>query len=183
MKILLASLMCLVLGASPCFALKGGPPYPPGPRSVTGTFAGVLLPQVGQTSNSLGLFSLPLPTTGLGTGVLVIFNAGQLYTGSMQGVGDPQTAAVTGLIRATFPYLTTVQTGVDTNGNPIFTTVTVVAVAAGIMSARIVTRRSTFNNSTSDRITGTSDVQFSLVVNQPFDEVLYDIIGFKQSGS
>ena len=183
MKILLAALMCLVLTTAECFALKGGPPYPPGPTSATGTYAGVLIPQLGQSANSLAIFSLTLPNTGIGAGTLVIFNVGQIYSGTLQGIGDPRGGTVNGLINATFPYLTTVQSGVDDMGRPVFTTVTVVATAAGRMEGMIRTGRSTFGTTASTRITGTADVQFSLTVNNPFDEIIYDIVGFKQAGT
>jgi hypothetical protein len=37
--------------------------------------------------------------------------------------------------------------------------------------------------SSSVRLTGTADVQFELTVNNPFDEIVFNLIGFKQSSS
>ena len=62
MKAILGSLLCLVLCASECFALKGGPPYPGGSTSIVGTYAGVLQPAFDPTdpfsANSVGVFTL-----------------------------------------------------------------------------------------------------------------------------
>lgn len=88
-----------------------------------------------------------------------------------------------GLIQATFPYVTRVPDGVDDMGNPVFTTLNVVATAAGQMEGTIRTGRSPFGVTATTRITGTADVQFSLTVNNPFDEIIYDVIGVKQSGT
>jgi len=43
MKALLGSLLCFVLFASECFAIKGGPPYPAN-TNIVGTYAGVMQP-------------------------------------------------------------------------------------------------------------------------------------------
>jgi hypothetical protein len=170
--------MCLVLTSAQCLAHKGGPIFGGSKTSVTGTYAGVLLPSA--NSNSLAIFSLQLPQSGIGTGSLVIFDVGQIYTGTLQATGDPDTGRITGLIRATFPYIISVPDGTDSDGNPTFTTTTVVAVAAGTMKGR-VKADSNFSGVTSARLKGTADVEFSLTVNNPFDEIIYDIIGFKQS--
>ena len=71
MKAILGVLLCYVLFSSQCFAIKGGPPYPGGTNiATTGTFAGVLQPTFDPSdpfqANSIGSFSLTLPTTGLG---------------------------------------------------------------------------------------------------------------------
>ncbi|MEO5754213.1 MAG: hypothetical protein ABIR38_05865 [Chthoniobacterales bacterium] len=174
MKALLASLICYVLFASQCFAIKGGPPYPGGSVPVTGTYAGVLLPNydVSGFNNSIGLFTVVFPSTGLATGALVIFQTGQTYTGTFQGLADPKGGVVYGLLYATFPYLTTIRTGTDDMGNPIYTTETVVAVASGQLNAKITSAA---------RVTGSATVQFSLTVNNVDSEVIYDVFGFKQA--
>jgi hypothetical protein len=180
MRILLASLMCLVLTSAECFALKGGPVFEGSKATTTGTYAGVFMPTQG--SNSLALFTLQIAQIGIGSGTLVIFDAGQIYSGTLQATGDPNKGKVTGLVRATFPYIITVPSGTDSNGNPTFTTTTVVAVAAGTMQAKVKVNNQ-FSGVTSTRLTGTADVEFSLTVNHPFDEIIYDIIGFKQSST
>src|SRR5947209_5149698 len=62
---------------------------------------------------------------------------------------------------------------------PMFTAVTFAAVAAGKVDAKVKNKK----GSTSVRLTGTADVQFELTVNNPFDEVIFNVVGFKQSNS
>ena len=174
MKALLGSLLCYVLFASQCFALKGGPPYPGNAASLAGTYAAVMVPDPVQSpgTNSIGLFSAVFPQAGLGSGTLIIFQTGQTYTGTLQGLIDPKGAALSALLYATFPYVITIQTSTDTNGNPVFTTETVVAVASGQLFGKVTT---------TSRIVGAADVQFSLTVNNIDSEVIYDVFGFKQA--
>ena len=175
MKAILGVLLCYVLFASECFAHKGGPFDGGGVTiSTTGTFAGVLLPDpnISPFANSIGLFTAVFPKTGLGTGSLVIFQTGQTYTGTIQGLIDPKGAVVAALLYATFPYSRTIQTSTDDNGNPVFTTETVVAVASGQLGGKITNTA---------RVTGFADVQFSLTVNNVDSEVVYDVFGFKQA--
>ena len=183
MKAIFGVLLCYVFFTSQCFAIKGGPVYP-GATNVltTGTYAAVMLPSATESpfENSIGLFSINLPKTGLGTGTLVIFQTGQTYTGTIQGLTDPDSAQLHGLLNATFPYDITIQTSTDDNGNPVFTTQTVVAVASGQLNAQLKANAQQFSTS-SVRITGTADVQFSLTVNNVDSEVKYDVFGFQQS--
>ncbi len=174
MKAILGSLLCYVLFASQCFALKGGPPYPGSQIAATGTFSGVLLPnqEISPFTNSIGLFTVVFPKTGLGTGSLVIFQTGQTYVGTVQGLVDPKGSVVSALLYATFPYSRTIQTGTDDKGQPIFTIQTVIAVASGQLNGKVTSTA---------RITGLADVQFSLTVNNVDSEVVYDVFGFKQA--
>src|ERR1700712_6118157 len=107
MKILLASVMCLVLCTTECFALKGGPVYPAG-TNIVGTYAGVLQgvfdPTNPASSNSIGLFSLSVPSTGFATGAFVMFSRGRVFTGTAQAFADPIKASLKGILTATFNY-------------------------------------------------------------------------------
>lgn len=180
MKAIFGVLLCYVFLSSQCLAIKGGPPYPGGGNvTTTGTFAGVLLPSDASRANSIALFSITLPTTGLGTGPLVIFQTGETYTGTVQGITDPNSANFFALLNATFPFLITTQTGTDTKGNPIFTTTTVIASASGRLNGQFASATQ-FNSTTSTRITGTADVQFAQFVNQVDSEIVYDVFGFRQ---
>lgn len=181
MKALLGCLLCLVLGCAQTFAVSGGPEFGGGQVRTTGIYAGVLTPgPLSPGANSLGLFSMTIPRTGLGTGPVVLFTAGQTYTGTIQGTADPDSAALIGVLRATFPFLTTVPAGLDDEGRQRFETVTVVAVAAGQVNGRIRANRNLFSTA-SARLVGTSNVQFSLSVNNPFTQIGYILSGFKQS--
>lgn len=116
MKAVLGSLLCYVLMASQCFALKGGPPYPGGSASIVGTYAGVLQPAFDPTdpfsSNSLGFFTLGIPSTGTSTGSFLIFTRGRVFGGTIQGVSDPHQAKISALLSATFDYTLTEPDGI-----------------------------------------------------------------------
>lgn len=181
MKSILAVLLCYVFFSSQCYAISGGPVYGGGTNvTTTGTFAGVLLPNENSfRSNSIALFSIALPSSGLGTGLLVIFQTGETYTGTIQGIADPDSAKFFALLSATFPFLFTTQTGTDKDGNPTFTTTTVVASASGRLNGQFIANSTQFSTS-STRITGTADVQFAQFVNQVDSEIVYDVFGFRQ---
>jgi hypothetical protein len=187
MKTLLGCLMCLVFTISQSFAISGGPFSGGGGQvSTTGTYAGVLTPTThvacdtcdpGITSlNQLGLFTVSVPKTGLGTGTTLFFNEGDIYSGTIQATADTDSAKLTGILSANFPYIIIV-TSTDSTGHTTQTPVTVSAEASGKVNAKVKNRR----GSNSVRLTGTADVQFELTVNHPFDEIIYKLIGFKQS--
>lgn len=95
-------------------ALSGGPRFASGTTAGgnIGTFAGVLLPDSGasssgltsSTSNSLGLFSIDSPQTGLATGSFAYFDSGATYIGTITGVIDPDTLRLRGIVRGTFAF-------------------------------------------------------------------------------
>jgi hypothetical protein len=90
MKALFASLLCLVFTISQSFAIGGGPNYGGAGITTTGIYAGIMMPgELSPGANSLGLFSLTIPRTGLGTGDVIIFEAGETYTGTFTGTADP----------------------------------------------------------------------------------------------
>lgn len=193
MKAILGVLLCYVFFSAQCFAIDGGPVYPTPTLSpsatpnaisnvvITGTFAGVLLPNAKKSpgSNSIAIFSVPLPTSGLGSGPLVIFQTGETYTGTLQGIADPDSAKFYGLIDATFPLIITTPAGIDSNGQPVFTTTTVVATASGRLNGQLIANPLQ-GSTASTRITGTADVQFSQSVNRIDSEIIYDVFGFRQ---
>ncbi len=167
MKSVLGLLLCLVLGTARTFAISGGPVFGTGSVSTTGTYAGVLAPgPLSPGANSIGLFSLTIPKTGLGTGTVVIFANGLTYTGTFQGTADPDSARLIGEIDAT----STVEIG-DAGA---------VEVAAGQMLGRIKANKNLFSTATA-RLVGSSNVQFSFTANNPFTQIDYKIRGFKQS--
>src|SRR5882724_2274702 len=113
MKIVLGCLMCVVLTASECFAIDGGPVFGGGGQvTVTGIYAGVFVPikivvdpgppPVTLTDNSLVLFTLIIPKVGLGTGTTAVFRNGFFYSGTIQGSADPDSARLTGVVNASF---------------------------------------------------------------------------------
>ena len=140
MKAILGSLLCLVLFAAECFAIKGGPPYP-GSTNVIGTYAGVLQPAFDPTdpfsANSLGIFTLGIPSTGSSTGVFVMFTRGRVFGGTIQGVTDPNKATVNALLNATFTYTLSFLDGTGT-----LQTIQVTATVNGPLTAKVTIPRS-----------------------------------------
>src|SRR4051812_7153945 len=113
MKILLAALMCMLLNTVQCFAIDGGPWGGGGGVAVTGNYAGVLVPipvapDPGNPDvtlppdDSLALFTMSIHQVGLADGAASVFRNGVFYPGTITGLGDPDTAKITGLINASF---------------------------------------------------------------------------------
>jgi len=112
MKTLLAILLCFLVTEAPVLAIHGGYSLG-GSQSVTGTYAGVMIPTsdtslvTGTTvsdfgQNALGLFTLGIPTTGLGSGTVYLFSGGQQFTGTIQALPDPSNdGGIVGVIAAT----------------------------------------------------------------------------------
>ena len=189
MKILLACLMCVVLSATECFAISGGPWGGGGGQVVvTGTYAGVLVPiptvlapgppPVTLTDNSLVLFTMKVPNTGLASGTSAVFRNGFFYTGTIQGSADPDSARLTGIVASEFSQDR--QTGTITvtehyEGNGQFTNAKIVADTKGVALARI---------------RGKASITYALGANgtdvlrgDSGGPILYKIRGFKQSQS
>ena len=141
----------------------------------TGIYAGVLYPV--SVVNSIGLFSVTVPRTGLGTGAIYLFANSSAYTGTMQAVADPDSADFTGFLDAGFNFVQTIQTSTDQNGNPVFTTQVLRAVASGRIDGEV--KASPAFSQTAARLTGESLIQF----NPSFGSsgLLYQLVGFKQS--
>jgi len=171
MKALLGCLLCLVLATAQSFAISGGPNYGGAKVRTTGIYAGVLTPgPLSPGVNSIGLFSVTIPKTGIGSGVVVIFTAGETYRGTFEGVADPDSGKLSGEVAASFPYITSI------DGK----TTTVAAVAAGGVNAQISANKNRLSSAAA-RIVGTAEVQFSLTVNNPFTQIGYVVSGFKQA--
>jgi hypothetical protein len=173
-KSLLGSLLCLVLATSHTYAVKGGPGYGGGNVRTTGTYAGVLYP-IG-ANNSIGLFSVQIPRTGLGTGTAFLFANSNAYNGTMQGTADPDSAQFTGFIDVGFLFSRRTRTG-GTDAQPIFTIETLRAVGAGRVDGQI--RNSGPRSRTVGRLVGTSLIEFNPVIEEP--QLNYELIGFKQA--
>jgi hypothetical protein len=191
MKILLASLMCLVLGASECFAISGGPVFDSG-VNVVGTYAGVIKARranappsdkfqdfpPGCSLNSVGVFSIGLPTGGIGNGDFVMFSQGQVFTGTIRGTADPNTGKLTGVLNATFDFTVTIPGG---------DTIDVTAEANGHLKT-IISNVSLQGVTTGIRLAGTARLNINLGTVDlgtlqpiPNCEMTLRVKGFKQS--
>jgi hypothetical protein len=216
MKILLACLMCLVLGATECFAISGGPVFPGG-TNVVGTYAGVMktsrfcvvcendqetqikckdlqsylqehpgaIPgscslQPDCSANSLGVFSVGVPSSGIATGTFVMFSQGRVFTGTIRGTADPGRATLTGVLDATFDFTLTRTFVNPITGEVTTTTTQVTASANGNLRTRI---------SSALRLAGTATLNISQGqvdgANEPVVtcEMTLRVSGFKQSNT
>ena len=186
MRILLACLLCLVLPTAECFAIKGGPPSPAG-ANIVGTYAGVMQgvfdPTNPAASNSLGIFSLGVPSTGTASGAFVMFSRGRVFTGTAQAFGDTQKASLRGVLSATYNYtlstIVTSDTGVRT-----LATVPVTATANGPINANIASSKgSSFRSTTTTILRGDATLSISQGGIQPNgDPTITSILSLVVSG-
>jgi len=112
MKTLLAILLSFLVSEAPVLAIHGGYSLG-GSAGVQGTYAGVLIPTqdtsllTGTTvadfgANSLGLFTLGIPSSGLGAGQVYLLSSGQQLAGTITALADPATdSGIVGIIQAT----------------------------------------------------------------------------------
>jgi hypothetical protein len=192
MRILFALLMCLVFSAAQCFAIKGGPPYPAS-ANLTGTYAGVLQgvfdPTTPSSSNSIGVFSVGVPTTGNATGPFVMFSRGRVFSGTIQGTADPTKASIQGVLNATFNYNLS-HTVTDPFGFTTVVTIPVTATANGPLEAAVGSFKSAKTLSASTTILqGTATLNIAEgQVSANGDPIIVSILsltvsGFKQSNT
>ncbi len=196
MRALLASLLCFVFLQAQVFALHGGPGAG-STAAVVGTYGGLLIPTsdtpvtsgttttttTTTSSNSLGLFTLSVPQTGLATGTLQIFSSGRTFTGTITGIGDPTKLEIRGILDASFTYsLTLVTSGTSST----VTTVSVTASAKGTIDAFVATGATEATAAISS-LTGTANLDIDQgLVNSDGTPVItekltFDVDGIKQS--
>jgi hypothetical protein len=179
MKIVLAALMCFVFALTHAFAISGGPPYP-GSTNIVGVYAGVMKPKkvpatcpvdpttcpdspFGCSANSLGVFSVGVPNSGLATGTFVMFSQGRVFNGTIQGTADPgkdaNSARINAALSASFNFTLTEITPCpiptpSPDCTPSATTQQVTASANGSLSAH-------FRNQSSQAILGAASVRLA----------------------
>jgi hypothetical protein len=195
MKTVLALLLCFILAEAPVLA-RDIYQIPGQSTNLVGAYAGVMIPiattiLVPSTanfgSNALGLFTLSIPTTGIGAGTLVLFTGADTFTGTIQALANPNpnNPGVLGVATATFNYSLYVTT--TTNGTNTITTEAITATANGSFDANAVQDTSSVGGNGLD-LSGTT--QF--LINQGFvngsngnpietEQVTFDIEGFLQS--
>ena len=194
-KALFGCLLCFVFATSQSFAIKGGPPYPGG-GNLKGTYAGVMQgvfdPTNPRSSNTLGLFSFSLPETGLATGIVILFVAGRTFTGSVQGVGDPNKGNLHVVVQTTTKTSVTLCEKSSTGAIIGSTTTDVTDRADGTLDASITSSSKAGASVTGTLVKGTGFVTATQSVKDPTDctgvqvnssllSLLVD--GFKQSTS
>ncbi len=104
--------MSFLITEAPVLAIHGGYTLG-GSAGVNGTYAGVMIPTSDTSltsgsggtnfgANSLGLFTLSIPTTGIGSGAVYVFAQGQQLNGTIQALPDPAAdGGIVGVIQAT----------------------------------------------------------------------------------
>jgi hypothetical protein len=185
MKALLGTLMCLVFTMTQTFAISGGP-WGRAAVSVNGTYAGLFVPTPPSSDNSLGLFTVAIPQTGLGAGTMVLFRNGIFYPGTIQAIGDPDSAVLTAVVSSSFDITFTS----ETTGNPPETKNIVITFNAnGSIKGKIKTNTQSISVG-SVRLKGTAAITYATVGSAPgFDSssansngpIDYRVSGFKQS--
>jgi hypothetical protein len=200
MKTLLAILLSFIVSEAPVLAIHGGYTLG-GATQLMGTYAGVLIPtsdtllQTGTAatanglgSNSLGLFTLGIPLTGLGSGTVVIFSEAQQLTGSIQALADPRTTgALIGVITAT-GQVTTGSFNDFFFGNATETQVT--GDASGGLTAA-VSQGTVSNSPYGINLSGTANVTVSTASTgtngntnttlTPTESIVFEVDGFLQT--
>jgi hypothetical protein len=174
MRILLACLMCEILIASQCFAIKGGPVYT-NRENIVGSYAGVLDPDPASpgAENTIGIFTIGIPQVGLANGAFLVFTGERTFVGSIQGVGDPIKASLSATMQG-IPVVTA--------GNT--TIFTLNFHADGRLKATVKTRSSGIITSIANtRLTGTAHVTTTNRNVDPPEQTMTDftVDGFKQS--
>jgi hypothetical protein len=206
MKTLLAILLSFAVTEAPVLAIHGGYTLG-GTAGVNGTYAGVLIPTADTSlvsgtggtnfgTNALGIFTLGIPTTGIGSGTVFIFASGQQLAGTIQALASPAAdGGIVGIIQATGQL--TEGTFSDIFGDTI-TETEVTGEASGGLSVTV--DQSTQSVSTSGiNISGTASVVITTSYTTPTttapdgattggqtnfiptEDVVFDAEGFQQS--
>ena len=206
-KSILAVLLCHVLLTAQTYAIQGGPGGGGGFNSlnVVGTYSGVFTgvqekdPNTGITSasNSIVLFSMNVPQTGLAVGSSIVFGGGNVYSGTLNAVVDPESGSVRGIVNATYSFQISLPIAVSDKGVVTYGAFTVTSTSVGKMNASIVASNSfsTFTGSTSAatlvtaRLSGSAELDTGFGgINNDFSPVIsritrYTIDGFKQQAT
>jgi hypothetical protein len=195
------------------YAIKGGPQYPAG-TDVVGTYAGVLTPKASPcpdasvsptpvcsptiadcAANSLGVFSVSAPQNGLASGTFVMFAQGRVFTGTIQGVADPEKATLKGVLSArydftvTFPPTPCPSVSPEVSCTPSSFSEQITALANGSLKTRITTSTAgAASAATRLKGTATLDISNGTVSAVTFEqitdcEIFLKVTGFKQSSS
>ncbi len=206
MKTMLAILLSFIVSEAPVLAIHGG--YTLGGQAgVTGTYAGVMIPSapvdyLGGTTdtsgtlttpvssfgvNSIGIFTLSVPTVGLGNGTVYIFSTSQSMSGGITCLPDPSNnGGIYGTIIATGSVASETYTDALFDVNYSYSQVT----GQGVGTLYVNTSTSLNSISASGiNLTGSADITFSSSSTTdtadfvPYEEIQYYVDGFQQSAA
>lgn len=119
MKRILSFLLCIIFLKAQAFAIHGNLEGTDSGTILMGTYSGTLTPEdetqgtrvfdfnTGQQTgviNTVGIFSVAMPSSGIGTGAFIVFTQGRSFTGTITAVGDPAGGTITGILEATYQY-------------------------------------------------------------------------------
>jgi hypothetical protein len=179
MKKVLSLLVAFVFLQVQSWALSGGPVFAGSQASVKGTYAGSMVTSLG--GNSLGIFAMGVPATGLASGIFAMFVNGGGFYGSIVGIIDPDKLTLNALAQAqeNEQIINTV------NGQVQIITIPV-AIAAGVIKCVLKgDANSGTNGSGGFRLIGTGTLQTSVFDNlgNPVPGAPIDVTvdGFQQS--
>jgi hypothetical protein len=199
MKTMLAILLSFLMCEAPVLGEHG---YTlGGSAGVVGTYAGVLIPTqdtlltTGSNiadfgANSLGLFTLSIPSTGLGTGQVYLFSGGEQLAGTIMALPDPSSqAGIVGVISATGEIAVStiaenfiglpvnqVENQVTGQASGGFTATTVQSIVSD--SANGINLDGTANVTVTSSTTNATTGAVELI---PTDQIVFAVDGFQQS--
>lgn len=205
MRALLGILLCVLLLQTQVFALSGGPDYNRGGSgsiaNIIGTYGGVMVEEssfgsfglagTGTTiggdggGGSIAIYAVQIAASGISTGNVIIFTNGNVYPGTISGIGDTSGKSSTfkGIVEATFDYnyqlpqTETITKDGETTTKTTFVTKTATVVSNGTMDTIIEPVRN--GPVTSVLMSGSATL---LVGNflSPSLTVVYSVSGYRQ---
>ena len=204
----IGTIFTLLAGVTIAYGISGGP-FPP-TANIVGTYAGVLTPKSspcpsptpapacsptinGCAANSLGVFSISAPQSGLSSGTFVMFAQGRVFTGTIQGTADPGKASLKAVLTARYDFTVNGTPCPESTVSPAPSCTpssqSITALANGSLQADVITRSTTFSvGATRLRGTATLDISNGTVdpdtLQQNVDcEMFMKVSGFKQTTS
>jgi hypothetical protein len=112
--------------------VEGQPTTTTGTTTTSGTgggTTGTATPTITETSNTIAVFSLSVPDTGLATGTFLAFAGGRTFNGTIDGLADPDSANILAVLQGTLQFSLTFTT-TSTSASGVTTTVNTVPVTA-----------------------------------------------------
>jgi len=168
MKKVLSLLVAFVFLQVQSWALSGGPSYGSINNSVSGTYAGLLIGDIG--NNGLGMFQLGMPTAGLGSGTFAFFAGGGAFFGTVVGLADGEKSSLDGVLKGTLKATSNLGAIINLNTGAATNINTLVDVA--LMGGKFITKLEGSSSSgggigVGSRIVGTADVTVTGSGNGP----------------